>query len=227
MAKQAVLALCLAALVLAASAGDPFSAANNKPVNVAQEQASDPTGAVSDVSPAIVKQATTGDAAGITVVSTATDSMLFADAKSAGWNKMKCHAELKPHAGACTPSNCSKGGIPAKWKTSNLLKNKIGIEVYVKGNPLTLKKASPQTCCNTCASSKGCTYWQYIPDITLDGKKTDGACYLVKDEIDYTCGELIAQYATETKPIHLQCGLVGWADNWWAEFSLVHSYRRL
>ncbi|CAI6003065.1 unnamed protein product [Closterium sp. NIES-64] len=204
MAKQTVLALCLAALVLTASAGDPFNSSNNKPVNAEKEKAEDPYGTVSDVSPAIVKQATAGDATGVTVVSTATDSMLFADAKTAGWNKMKCHAELKPHAGACTPANCSKGGIPAKWKTSNLLKNKIGVEVYVKGNPLTVKKASPQTCCNTCASTKGCTYWQYIPDITLDKKKTDGACFMVKDDIDYTCGEIIAQYATETKPLHLQ-----------------------
>ncbi|GJP49767.1 hypothetical protein CLOM_g8939 [Closterium sp. NIES-68] len=204
MAKNAVLVLCLAALVLATSAADPFKAADNKPVDVAKEQKDDTTGAVSDVSPAIIKQATQGDASGVTVVSTATDSMLFADAKKAGWNAMKCHGELKPHAGACTPANCSKGGIPAKFKTANLLKNKIGVEVYVKGNPLTVKKASPQTCCNMCAAAKGCTYWQFIPDITIDGKKTDGACYLVKDDIDYTCGDLVAQFATETKPVHLQ-----------------------
>ncbi|CAI5490764.1 unnamed protein product [Closterium sp. Naga37s-1] len=80
----------------------------------------------------------------------------------------------------------------------------IGVEVYVKGNPLTLKKASPQTCCNTCAGYSSCTYWQYIPDITIDGKKTDGACYLVHDNIDYSCGELTAQYVTDSKPIALQ-----------------------
>ncbi|CAI5508111.1 unnamed protein product [Closterium sp. Naga37s-1] len=118
---------------------------------------------------------------------------------------MKCHKDLgRPGEGACTPANCSKGGIPAKWKTANLLKNKLGIEMYVKGNPLTLKKASPQTCCNTCAAYKSCTYWQYIPDVTIDGTKTLGACYLVHDDIDYTCGELTAQYATETKPVNLQ-----------------------
>ncbi|GJP44297.1 hypothetical protein CLOM_g3669 [Closterium sp. NIES-68] len=204
MARHAFLALCLAALVLVATAADPFRAADNKPVDVEKEKKEDDTGAVSDVSAAIVKKAEEGNAAGITVVSTATDSMLIADASKAGWNAMKCHVELKERAGACTPKNCSKGGIPAKWKTSNLLKNKIGVEVYVKGNPLTLKKASPQTCCNTCAATKGCTYWQYIPDITIDGKKSDGACYLVKDEIDYTCGDLVAQFATETKPVHLQ-----------------------
>ncbi|CAI6003067.1 unnamed protein product [Closterium sp. NIES-64] len=167
MAKQAVLALCLAALVLATSAGDPSSAANNKPVSVAKAQASD------------------------------------ADATSAGWNNLKCHAELKPHAGTCTPQNCSKGGIPAKWKTANLLKNKIGIYVYVKGSPLTVAKASPQTCCNTCASTKGCKYWLYIPGTTLYGMRTDDACYMVKEDIDYMWGELVAQYA-EAKPLHVQ-----------------------
>ncbi|CAI5993781.1 unnamed protein product [Closterium sp. NIES-64] len=196
-----------AVLLAVASAGQSVvTGPNNPPVNL--DNAKGANGVATEVPPGIEKAAAAGGLdkyEGTTIVSTSTDSMLMVDVKVAGWNKMKCHKDLgKPGDGACTPANCSKGGIAAKWKTSNLLKNKLGVEVYVKGNPLTLKKASPQTCCNTCAGYAGCTYWQYIPDITIDGKKTEGACYLVHDNIDYTCGELTAQYATDSKPVHLQ-----------------------
>ncbi|CAI5464864.1 unnamed protein product [Closterium sp. Yama58-4] len=196
-----------AVLLAVASAGQTVvTGPNNPAVNL--DQAKGDNGVATVVPPGIEKAAAAGkldNFEGTTIVSPSTDSMLMVDVKQAGWNKMKCHKDLgKPGDGACTPANCSKGGIPAKWKTSNLLKNKLGVEVYVKGNPLTLKKASPQTCCNTCAGFSSCTYWQYIPDITIDGKKTEGACYLVHDNIDYTCGELTAQYATDSKPIALQ-----------------------
>ncbi|CAI5994189.1 unnamed protein product [Closterium sp. NIES-64] len=159
-----------------------------------------------DVPKAVLAQ----DDAGATFVDVKQDSLAIPDVKKAGWNRMKCPPHLPvPGQGACTPANCSKGGIPAKWKTSNLLKHKLGVEIYVKGNPLTVKKASPQTCCNTCAATPRCTYWQFIPDITIDGTKTPGACFLVHDEIDYTCGQIIAQYATETKPVPLQVRLGG------------------
>ncbi|CAI5984522.1 unnamed protein product [Closterium sp. NIES-65] len=49
----------------------------------------------------------------------------------------------------------------------------------------------------------------YIPDITIDGKKGKGACYLIHDQIDFTCGEMTAQYSTETKPVHLQVRIGG------------------
>ncbi|CAI5523693.1 unnamed protein product [Closterium sp. Naga37s-1] len=179
---------------------------NNPAVNL--DKAKGENGVATEVPPGIEKAAAAGGLdkfEGTTIVSSSTDSILMVDVKVAGWNKMKCHKDLgKPGEGACTPANCSKGGIAAKWKTSNLLKNKLGVEVYVKGNPLTLKKASPQTCCNTCAGYSSCTYWQYIPDITIDGKKTEGACYLVHDNIDYSCGDMTAQYATDSKPVHLQ-----------------------
>ncbi|CAI5467482.1 unnamed protein product [Closterium sp. Yama58-4] len=200
-----------AVLLAVASAGQTVvTGPNNPAVNL--DQAKGDNGVATVVPPGIEKAAAAGNLdkfEGTTIVSPSTDSMLMVDVKQAGWNKMKCHKDLgKPGDGACTPANCSKGGIPAKWKTSNLLKNKLGVEVYVKGNPLTLKKASPQTCCNTCAGFASCTYWQYIPDITIDGKKTDGACYLVHDNIDYSCGELTAQYATDSKPIALQSSSV-------------------
>ncbi|CAI7884553.1 unnamed protein product, partial [Closterium sp. NIES-54] len=179
-----------------------------RPITLSLAAAQGENGVATEVPKGIEQAAAAGNLdkfEGTTIVSPSTDSMLLVDVKKAGWNAMKCHKDLgAPGQGACTPANCSKGGIPAKWKTSNLLKNKLGVEMYVKGNPLTLKKASPQTCCNTCASFKSCTYWQYIPDITIDGKKTEGACYLVHDNIDYSCGELTAQYATDSKPIALQ-----------------------
>ncbi|GJP52938.1 hypothetical protein CLOM_g12098 [Closterium sp. NIES-68] len=202
-----LLLLASLAVLLVSAAAETVTTGPSNP-SVSLDKALGSNGVATDVPSSIEKAAAAGNLdkfEGTTVVSPATDSMLMVDVKKAGWNSMKCHKDLgAPGQGACTPANCSKGGIPAKWKTSNLLKNKLGIEVYVKGNPLTLKKASPQTCCNTCASFKSCTYWQYIPDITIDGKKSDGACYLVHDDIDYTCGELTAQYATETKPVHLQ-----------------------
>ncbi|CAI5492359.1 unnamed protein product [Closterium sp. Naga37s-1] len=196
-----------AVLLAVASAGQSVvTGPSNPAVNL--DNAKGANGVATEVPPGIEKAAAAGGLdkfEGMTIVSPSTDSVLMVDVKVAGWNKMKCHKDLgKPGDGACTPANCSKGGIAAKWKTSNLLKNKLGVEVYVKGNPLTLKKASPQTCCNTCAGYAGCTYWQYIPDITIDGKKTEGACYLVHDNIDYSCGELTAQYATDSKPVHLQ-----------------------
>ncbi|CAI5526765.1 unnamed protein product [Closterium sp. Naga37s-1] len=126
------------------------------------------------------------------------------------YNDPKCPPGLnKELAGACTPKNCSKGGFAAKWKTAYLQKNKLGYELYVPGNPLTLLKANPASCCNTCAATPLCTYWQYIPDITIDGKKGKGACYLIHDQIDFTCGEMTAQYSTETKPVHLQVRIGG------------------
>ncbi|CAI5978626.1 unnamed protein product [Closterium sp. NIES-64] len=192
---------------IVASAGQTVvTGPNNPAVNL--DKAKGENGVATEVPTGIEKAAAAGGLdkfEGTTIVSPSTDSMLMVDVKVAGWNKMKCHKDLgKPGEGACTPANCSKGGIAAKWKTSNLLKNKLGVEVYVKGNPLTLKKASPQTCCNTCAGYSSCTYWQYIPDITIDGKKTEGACYLVHDNIDYSCGDMTAQYATDSKPVHLQ-----------------------
>ncbi|CAI5523684.1 unnamed protein product [Closterium sp. Naga37s-1] len=196
-----------AVLLAVASAGQTVvTGPNNPAVNL--DKAKGGNGVATEVPPGIEKAAAAGGLdkfEGTTIVSPSTDSILMVDVKVAGWNKMKCHKDLgKPGEGACTPANCSKGGIAAKWKTSNLLKNKLGVEVYVKGNPLTLKKASPQTCCNTCAGYSSCTYWQYIPDITIDGKKTEGACYLVHDSIDYSCGDMTAQYATDSKPVHLQ-----------------------
>ncbi|CAI5493694.1 unnamed protein product [Closterium sp. Naga37s-1] len=180
------------------SAGSITSVVNN-PKPDGQGEVDD--GFRADVPKAVLAQ----EDAGATFVDVKQDSLAIPDVKKAGWNRMKCPPHLPvPGQGACTPANCSKGGIPAKWKTSNLLKHKLGVEIYVKGNPLTVKKASPQTCCNTCAATPRCTYWQFIPDITIDGTKTPGACFLVHDEIDYTCGQIIAQYATETKPVHLQ-----------------------
>ncbi|CAI5464886.1 unnamed protein product [Closterium sp. Yama58-4] len=214
MARLTFLVASLSLLLVVASADKPTlqTGPSNPAVNL--DQAKGANGVVTNVPGSIEKAAATGkldELQGQTVVSTATDSILMVDVKQAGWNKMKCKWSAgfaDAGKGACTVQNCSLGGIPAKWKTSNLLKNKLGVEVYVKGNPCTVKKASPQTCCNTCAGFSGCTYWQYIPDITIDGKKSDGACYLVHDNIDFTCGELTAQYATDSKPIALQSSSV-------------------
>ncbi|CAI6002635.1 unnamed protein product [Closterium sp. NIES-64] len=153
---------------------------SNPAVNL--DQAKGANGVVTNVPTSIEKAADAGTLdklKGTTVVSTSTDSMLMVDVKTAGWNKMKCKWSASfadAGKGACTVQDYSLGGIPAKWKTSNLLKNKLGVEVYVKGNPCTVKKASPRTCCNTCAGFSGCTYWQY----------------------------LTAQYATDSKPVQLQ-----------------------
>eukprot|EP00475_Leptophrys_vorax_P034165 TRINITY_DN5486_c0_g2_i5.p1 TRINITY_DN5486_c0_g2~~TRINITY_DN5486_c0_g2_i5.p1 ORF type:complete len:477 (+),score=33.97 TRINITY_DN5486_c0_g2_i5:99-1529(+) len=201
---RALIALTLLALVASVAADPPLNvdSKSNKPVDFVAAAAGGATpGVIMDLTPA--QQASL--APGVTIVSPSTDSMLLADVTKAGWNAQKCPADL-PLAGrgACTPQNCTKGGIPAKWKTSNLKKSTIGMEFYVKGNPLTVAKASPQSCCNTCAAAKDCTYWQYIPDITIDGKKGAGACYLIHDDIDYTCGQMIAQYDVSSKPVAVQ-----------------------
>ncbi|CAI7763321.1 unnamed protein product [Closterium sp. NIES-53] len=209
MARLTFLVVSLLLVVVSAQKPTLQTGPSNPTVNV--DQAKGANGVVTNVPTSVEKAADDGKLAslkGTTIVSTTTDSMLMVAVKNSAWNAMKCKNGMKGMdaigKGACTPSNCSFGGIPAKWKTSNLLKNKLGVEVYVKGNPLTIKKASPQTCCNSCAGYPGCTYWQYIPDITIDGKKSDGACYLVHDNIDFTCGEMTAQYATDSKPIQLQ-----------------------
>ncbi|CAI5464887.1 unnamed protein product [Closterium sp. Yama58-4] len=213
MARLAFLVASLSVmLVVASAAPSVMTGPSNPAVNL--DQAKGANGVVTNVPASIEKAAAAGNLdqlQGTTVVSTSTDSILMVDVKQAGWNKMKCKWGAgfdDAGKGACTVQNCSLGGIPAKWKTSNLLKNKLGVEVYVKGNPCTVKKASPQACCNSCAGFNGCTYWQFIPDITIDGKKSDGACYMVHDSIDFTCGELTAQYATDSKPIALQSSSV-------------------
>ncbi|CAI5460056.1 unnamed protein product [Closterium sp. Yama58-4] len=208
MARHALLALSLALLVAAARAGSPItsSTANEKPDPSSKKD----DGLMTELPPDIAKQAASGNAAGLTYVDTSQDSFFMADVKKAGWNAQKCPPGLnKELSGACTPKNCSKGGIAAKWKTAYLQKNKLGYELYVPGNPLTLLKANPAACCNTCAATPLCTYWQYIPDITIDGKKGKGACYLIHDQIDFTCGEMTAQYNTETKPVPLQVRIGG------------------
>ncbi|CAI5459027.1 unnamed protein product [Closterium sp. Yama58-4] len=208
MARAALFALSLALLMVTARAGSPItsSTANEKPDASSKKD----DGLMTEIPAAIAKQAAAGDAAGVTYVDTAQDTFFMADVKKAGWNAQKCPPGLnKELAGACTPKNCSKGGIPAKWKTAYLQKNKLGYELYVPGNPLTLLKANPASCCNTCAATPLCTYWQYIPDITIDGKKGKGACYLIHDQIDFTCGEMTAQYSTETKPVPLQVRIGG------------------
>ncbi|CAI5951096.1 unnamed protein product [Closterium sp. NIES-64] len=182
------------------------STANEKPDLSSKKD----DGLMTEIPADIAKQAASGNAAGVTYVDTAQDTFFMADVKKAGWNAQKCPPGLnKELAGACTPKNCSKGGIAAKWKTAYLQKNKLGYELYVPGNPLTLLKANPASCCNTCAATPACTYWQYIPDITIDGKKGKGACYLIHDQIDFTCGEMTAQYNTETKPVPLQVRIGG------------------
>ncbi|CAI5513170.1 unnamed protein product [Closterium sp. Naga37s-1] len=208
MARTALFALSLALLLVAARAGSPItsSSANEKP----DQSSKKVDGLMTELPADIAKQAASGNAAGLTYVDTAQDSFFMADVKKAGWNAQKCPPGLnKELAGACTPKNCSKGGIAAKWKTAYLQKNKLGYELYVPGNPLTLLKANPASCCNTCAATPLCTYWQYIPDITIDGKKGKGACYLIHDQIDFTCGEMTAQYSTETKPVPLQVRIGG------------------
>ncbi|GJP70684.1 hypothetical protein CLOP_g1591 [Closterium sp. NIES-67] len=190
----------------------PGKAAINSPtLNEKPDQSSKKDdGLMTQVPADIAKQAATGNAAGVTYVDTAQDSMFMADVKKAGWNAQKCPPGLnKERASACTPKNCSRGGIPAKWKTSYLQKSKLGYELYQPGNPLTITKANPASCCNTCAGMPQCTYWQYIPDITIDGKKGKGACFLIHDKIDFTCGEMTAQYSTETKPVPLQVRIGG------------------
>ncbi|CAI7906378.1 unnamed protein product [Closterium sp. NIES-53] len=208
MVRAALLALSLALLLAVARAGSPLTSAtaNEKPDPSSKKD----DGLMTELPADIAKQAASGNAAGVTYVDTAQDSFFMADVKKAGWNAQKCPPGLnKELAGACTPKNCSKGGIPAKWKTAYLQKNKLGYELYVPGNPLTLLKANPASCCNTCAATPLCTYWQYIPDITIDGKKGKGACYLIHDQIDFTCGEMTAQYSTETKPVNLQVRIGG------------------
>ncbi|CAI5479517.1 unnamed protein product [Closterium sp. Yama58-4] len=208
MARAAIFALSLALLLVAARAGSPItsSTANEKPDPSSKKD----DGLMTELPPDIAKQAASGNAAGLTYVDTSQDSFFMADVKKAGWNAQKCPPGLnKELSGACTPKNCSKGGIAAKWKTAYLQKNKLGYELYVPGNPLTLLKANPASCCNTCAATPACTYWQYIPDITIDGKKGKGACYLIHDQIDFTCGEMTAQYNTETKPVPLQVRIGG------------------
>ncbi|CAI5968124.1 unnamed protein product [Closterium sp. NIES-64] len=208
MTRSALLAFSLALLLVAARAGSPItsSTANEKPDQSSKKD----DGLMTEIPAAIAKQAAAGNAEGVTYVDTAQDTFFMADVKKAGWNAQKCPPGLnKELAGACTPKNCSKGGIPAKWKTAYLQKNKLGYELYVPGNPLTLLKANPASCCNTCAATPLCTYWQYIPDITIDGKKGKGACYLIHDQIDFTCGEMTAQYSTETKPVPLQVRIGG------------------
>ncbi|CAI5514304.1 unnamed protein product [Closterium sp. Naga37s-1] len=208
MARAALLALSLALLLAVARAGSPLTSAtaNEKPDQSSKKD----DGLMTELPADIAKQAASGNAAGVTYVDTAQDSFFMADVKKAGWNAQKCPPGLnKELAGACTPKNCSKGGIAAKWKTAYLQKNKLGYELYVPGNPLTLLKANPASCCNTCAATPLCTYWQYIPDITIDGKKGKGACYLIHDQIDFTCGEMTAQYSTETKPVNLQVRIGG------------------
>ncbi|CAI5491099.1 unnamed protein product [Closterium sp. Naga37s-1] len=208
MARPALLALSLTLLLAVASAGSPLtsSSANAKPDANGKKD----DGLMTDIPKDIAKQVAAGTAAGVTYVDTAQDTFFMAEVKKAGWNAQKCPPGLnKELAGACTAKNCSKGGIAAKWKTSYLQKNKLGFELYVPGNPLTLLKANPASCCNTCAAMPLCTYWQYIPDITIDGKKGKGACYLIHDQIDFSCGEMTAQYNTETKPVHLQVRIGG------------------
>ncbi|GJP68693.1 hypothetical protein CLOP_g25353 [Closterium sp. NIES-67] len=208
MARAALLALSFALLVVVASAGSAITSTttNAKPDPTSKKD----DGLMTEIPAAIAKAAAAGDAAGVTYVDTSQDTFFMADVKKAGWNAQKCPPGLnKELAGACTPKNCSKGGIAAKWKTAYLQKNKLGYELYVPGNPLTVLKANPASCCNTCASTPLCTYWQYIPDITIDGKKGKGACYLIHDQIDFTCGEMTAQYNTETKPVPLQVRIGG------------------
>ncbi|CAI5512685.1 unnamed protein product [Closterium sp. Naga37s-1] len=148
MARDAVFALSLALLLVAARAGSPItsSTANEKPDPSSKKD----DGLMTELPADIAKQAASGNAAGLTYVDTAQDSFFMADVKKAGWNAQKCPPGLnKELAGACTPKNCSKGGIAAKWKTAYLQKNKLGYELYVPGNPLTLLKANPASCCNT------------------------------------------------------------------------------
>ncbi|CAI5472119.1 unnamed protein product [Closterium sp. Yama58-4] len=156
MARAALLALSLALLLTVAHAGSPLTSAtaNEKPDQSSKKD----DGLMTEIPADIAKQASTGNAAGVTYVDTAQDSFFMADVKKAGWNAQKCPPGLnKELAGACTPKNCSKGGIPAKWKTAYLQKNKLGYELYVPGNPLTLLKANPASCCNTCAATPLCT----------------------------------------------------------------------
>ncbi|CAI5532665.1 unnamed protein product [Closterium sp. Naga37s-1] len=148
MARAVLLALSLALLLAVARAGSPLTSAtaNEKPDQSSKKD----DGLMTEIPADIAKQAAAGNAAGVTYVDTAQDSFFMADVKKAGWNAQKCPPGLnKELAGACTPKNCSKGGIAAKWKTAYLQKNKLGYELYVPGNPLTLLKANPASCCNT------------------------------------------------------------------------------
>ncbi|CAI5463552.1 unnamed protein product [Closterium sp. Yama58-4] len=109
---SALLALSLA-LLLVARAGSPITSAtaNEKPDQSSKKD----DGLMTDIPAGIAKQAASGNAAGVTYVDTAQDSFFMADVKKAGWNAQKCPPGLnKELSGACTPKNCSKGGIPAK-----------------------------------------------------------------------------------------------------------------
>ncbi|CAI7899828.1 unnamed protein product [Closterium sp. NIES-54] len=137
-------------------------------------------GLMTEIPADIAKQAATGNAAGVTYVDTVQDTFFMADVKKAGWNAQKCPPSLNKELVGALPSN-----------------------------PLTLLKSNPASCCNTCAATPACMYWQYIPDITIDGKKGKGACYMIHNQIDFTCGELTAQYNTETKPVPLHVRIGG------------------
>ncbi|GJP45386.1 hypothetical protein CLOM_g4782 [Closterium sp. NIES-68] len=105
------------------------------------------------------------------------------------------------YKGACTAKNCSKAGIPAKWKASIISKKKAKhVALILPNGGWSVKKQSPEACCNQCAATHDCTYWQFTPA----AGKEPGQCDLIKEEQDFICGDLAAQYENKDKPVYLQ-----------------------
>ncbi|CAI5476092.1 unnamed protein product [Closterium sp. Yama58-4] len=122
--------------------------------------------------------------------------------KGVSWNAKQCPNDLaKKDWGGCTAVNCSKGGWPAKFKTSIITakKGKHWATILPNGG-FSKKKANPEACCNQCAASHDCTYWQYIPG---NGGEP-GTCDLMAGEQKFECGDLAAMYEGKDKPVYLQ-----------------------
>ncbi|CAI5992420.1 unnamed protein product [Closterium sp. NIES-64] len=136
-----------------------------------------------------------------------TDSFSTFDAgevriKGSSWNAKQCPNDLaKKGWGGCTAVNCSKGGWPAKFKTSIITTKKGNHWATILPNGgFSKKKATPESCCNQCAASHDCTYWQFIPG---NGREM-GTCDLMAGEQNFECGDLAAIYEGKDKPVYLQ-----------------------
>ncbi|CAI7904487.1 unnamed protein product [Closterium sp. NIES-54] len=136
-----------------------------------------------------------------------TDSISTFDAdevkiKGSTWNAKQCPNDLaKKDWGGCTAVNCSKGGWPAKFKASIITtkKGKHWATILPNGG-FSKKKATPESCCNQCATSHDCTYWQFVP-----GTGTEmGTCDLMAGEQKFECGDLAAIYEGKDKPVYMQ-----------------------
>lgn len=163
---------------------------------------------------------TTANKGGVTISSAkATDDeddngMPVLKIAKAKWNGAKCPTGLaNRYLSACTSANCSKGGVPGMWSSSVIAKNKMdgSIEVDVGHGAKDCSTLSPAACCNKCAATPSCTNWQFIPKELVEGNGNAkyGKCYLMKGDVDASCGEVSAQYENKDKPVRFQVRIGG------------------